>query len=706
MRLSNWKMLQKLMLLVGIMAAATAAVSLLGINSIRELRSGITRVDSAGNELLVSARASQNILAMNRAEYILASNPTAANLAEVEKVIADQQKLFGERIAELKKTAGTNRMSMLQEVEANYKAYTSELESTLAVARLIDDGFRIAGAQKRVLDEALSGQKVARELQLKLRDFTNYVDEQAAAVTKDAVDSANLAFSTMLAVAAAGIFGGALIGYLLGSRGISRPISHVVAALRKLADGDVQVEIFGLGRKDEIGDIAGTMQVFKENAQAKIRLEAEQAEERRAFEAQRQEQEARLDRSFGLILDSATAGDLTKRVDTAGMEGVMQRLATGMNSLLQITDAALQEVGMVLNAMSGGDLTKRVQGDFQGVFGRMKQDANSMADKLTGIMRELGSAADLVNSASAEISEGSRDLAARTETQASSLEQTAAAMQQVTTTVRQNASNAQAANQLAGAARDTAEQGGQVVSQAVTAVNQIETSAQKISDIIGLIDEIAFQTNLLALNASVEAARAGEAGKGFAVVAQEVRALAQRSANASKDIKGLISESNAQVKNGAALVGKSGQSLKEIVDAIKRVSDIVAEIAAASHEQATGLDEVNTAVTQMDEMTQRNAALVEETSAAAQSLSGQAANLAKTVAFFDIGAAEPAVRPAAIAPSPAKAPLPKPAYNPAAPAKPKPIMAPRPMPKPELRVVPPKIGPGKAVVADDDWKEF
>src|SRR5690606_7401637 len=220
---------------------------------------------------------------------------------------------------------------------------------------------------------------------------------------------------------------------------------------------------------------------------------------------------------------------------------------------------------------------------------------------------------------------------------ASSLEQTAAAMQQVTATVKQNADNAQAANQLAVTARDLAEKGGTVTRDAVAAVTEIEGSAQKIADIVGLIDEIAFQTNLLALNASVEAARAGEAGKGFAVVAQEVRALAQRSANASKDIKALIGESNGQVKSGAALVNQTGQALAEIVTAIKKVSDIVAEIAVASTEQARGLEEVNTAVGAMDEMTQRNGALVEQTSASAEALAAQARSLADLVGFFATG---------------------------------------------------------------------
>jgi methyl-accepting chemotaxis protein len=263
-------------------------------------------------------------------------------------------------------------------------------------------------------------------------------------------------------------------------------------------------------------------------------------------------------------------------------------------------------------------------------------------------------------------------------------------MHEITATVKQNADNAQAANQLAGAARITAEKGGRIVTDAVTAMNGIEQSAQKISDIVGLIDEIAFQTNLLALNASVEAARAGEAGKGFAVVAQEVRALAQRSASASKDIKGLIQESNAQVRSGAGLVQQTGSSLDEIVNAVKKVADIVAEIAAASREQATGLDQINTAVASMDETTQRNGALVEETSAAAQALSGQAHELNELVGFFRTGEVITANSNVVARATPVAA---KPVAKPVA-------------VKPVARKLPPVAG-NTALKADDDtWEEF
>jgi methyl-accepting chemotaxis protein len=241
-----------------------------------------------------------------------------------------------------------------------------------------------------------------------------------------------------------------------------------------------------------------------------------------------------------------------------------------------------------------------------------------------------------VNSASSEISAGSNDLSQRTEQQASSLEETAASMEEITGTVRQNSENARNANQLSAEARDVAERGGKVVGDAVSAMTTIEKSSQKISDIISVIDEIAFQTNLLALNAAVEAARAGDAGKGFAVVASEVRSLAGRSASASKEIKALIMESSGQVKIGAELVNQAGRTLEGIVESVKKVAEIISDIANASAEQSTGIDEINAAISQMDEMTQQNAALVEENTAAAQSLVQQSQALESVMNFFKL----------------------------------------------------------------------
>jgi len=337
------------------------------------------------------------------------------------------------------------------------------------------------------------------------------------------------------------------------------------------------------------------------------------------------------------LVMAANRGDLTYRIGLDGKEGFFRELASGMNQMVGMVEKALEEAAGVIGALSDGHLDRRIDYQYGGLFGKMRDDINATMDALRQFSNRLVDSVEVVRSASQDITSGSEDLAARTESQAAQLEESVASMHQVTQTVKQNAENAGMANRLTVAARETAGQGGQVMQDAVSAMQRIESSSARIADIMTLIDEIAFQTNLLALNASVEAARAGEAGKGFAVVAQEVRALAQRSANASKEIKALIAESGNHVREGAKLVQQTGVTLDEIVKAVEKVSDIVGDIASASNEQATALNEVNTAFTAMDTMTQQNAALVEETHAATQSLSNQAQLLAELVGFFKSG---------------------------------------------------------------------
>jgi methyl-accepting chemotaxis protein len=285
------------------------------------------------------------------------------------------------------------------------------------------------------------------------------------------------------------------------------------------------------------------------------------------------------------------------------------------------------------------------------------EGVNNLLDTMVTIIREIKSSATEVSNASAEISTATTDLSQRTEEQAASLEETSASMEQMAATVKKNAENAQRASQFSGGTREVADRGGEVVGEAVKAMSRIEESSRKISDIIGVIDEIARQTNLLALNAAVEAARAGDAGRGFAVVASEVRSLAQRSSQAAKDIKDLITNSSGQVAQGVELVNRAGTSLSEIVESIKKVTEIVTEIASASTEQATGIDEINRALTQMDEVTQQNSALVEENAATARTLEAQAAAMNERVGVFHLGggADEPAAPRLVAAPKQAPA---------------------------------------------------
>jgi len=346
--------------------------------------------------------------------------------------------------------------------------------------------------------------------------------------------------------------------------------------------------------------------------------------------------ELAIEAEIGAMVEQAVRGDFSRRLDLDGKTGFFRLVSEGINRLSTNVSGVTEELASTLESLSRGDLTRRIDKQYEGVFQRLKDDFNNTVVQLSGIVTRIDTAADSIAVASRQVAAGSLDLSERTEQQASSLEETAASMEQLAATVRSNAENAQQVNSFATEARAAASRGGQVAESAVEAMRKIEGSSQKISDIIGVIDEIAFQTNLLALNAAVEAARAGDAGRGFAVVAQEVRQLAQRSAQASKEIKALILDSGAQVRDGVDLVRSAGSALTEIVTGIGRVADLVGEIARATAEQASGLDEVNTAVAQMDEMTQKNAALVEESTAAARSLEDQADQLRQQMTYFTL----------------------------------------------------------------------
>ena len=302
--------------------------------------------------------------------------------------------------------------------------------------------------------------------------------------------------------------------------------------------------------------------------------------------------------------------------------------------------AVEKEMQNMLSSVVGGDLSKRINlSGKTAFFEAMSRGVNQLADNMADVVSKVKTVAGEVHRGADEISAGNANLSQRTEEQSSSLEETASSMEEMTTTVKQNADNAGQANQLAMAARDQAEKGGTVVSQAVKAMADINDASKKIADIIGVIDDIAFQTNLLALNAAVEAARAGEQGRGFAVVASEVRSLAGRSATAAKEIKELIQDSVKKVEDGSVLVTQSGQTLEKIVASVKKVSDIVAEIAAASREQSSGIEQVNRAVMQMDELTQQNAALVEQATAASQAMAEQVRGLNDMLARYRIAEA-------------------------------------------------------------------
>ncbi len=424
---------------------------------------------------------------------------------------------------------------------------------------------------------------------------------------------ASASFPLILAVAngrvalmpALGIWAGVMVFLALAgmimSRAITLPYVATVARMEALAGGDIDTPITFTQHKDCVGRLAKAMQKFRDDAMAKVAAEAHIEETRRLAESERLRQEA----------------EAQKYIDAHNV------------FMAAISDA--------LHRLSDGDLTCRLMEAFSEDYEKIRADFNRSAEKLQQVMLSVATNTQAIRSGTREISVAADDLSRRTEQQAASLEETAAALGEITTTVRKTAQGATHAREVVSTAKHDAEKGSDVVRQAISAMSGIEKSSQQIGQIIGVIDEIAFQTNLLALNAGVEAARAGDAGRGFAVVASEVRALAQRSAEAAKEIKALISASTGQVEQGVDLVAETGKALARIFAQIAEIDTIVSEIAVSAQDQSTGLQEVNTAVSQMDQVTQQNAAMVEESTAASQTLSHETEELTRIIGRFRVG---------------------------------------------------------------------
>ena len=370
-----------------------------------------------------------------------------------------------------------------------------------------------------------------------------------------------------------------LIGILL-TRAICTPLRLLTETILQLAQGNLDVEIPSATRNDEIGRLAGATQSFKNQLAAAEKSKAEQ------------------------------------------------------------TETIVSSIGSGLDSLAKGDLTHRIASDLTGPFAKLKDDFNGALNRLQNTISTIIATTSGISSGASEISQAADDLSKRTEQQAASLEETAAALEEISATIKKTAQNAKDTSAIVKTAKSAAEEGGQVVDTAIRAMGEIEQSSKKITDIIGVIDEIAFQTNLLALNAGVEAARAGDAGKGFAVVASEVRALAQRSSEAAKQIKTLIKTSGEQVNSGVKLVGQSGASLKRIADQVIEINSLVSEMALGAQQQATGIEQVAAAVTQMDQVTQQNAAMVEESTAASRNLATETTELSNLVTFFRVAASE------------------------------------------------------------------
>jgi methyl-accepting chemotaxis protein len=544
---------------------------------------------------------------------------------------------------------GTEVLTALDTVAAAFPAYY-DMGKTMAAAYVKDGataGNAIMGrfdTEAEVLGEAMGALK---------EDIDTLNDQIVAAAAADrtglveqrAVNSVSQYITDVLMVLGIGAMTAFIAGYLL------RRLRNISSKIRAISEGDYTVDVYGSSVWQELKDIAFAAEQFKlSGLRVKELTEAETA--RHAGEQDRRSQMmGELKTAFGNVVDAAGRGDFSYAVRTDFADPELNSLAHGVNNLVSTVDRGIAESGRVLAALAQTDLTQRVTGDYEGAFARLKHDTNQVADRLSAIIGELRDTSGAIRTATGEILSGANDLSDRTTKQAATIEQTTATMEALSGTVEDNAQRAERASLRAEQLSASARQSGEVMHEASAAMERIELSSGKISNIIGLIDDIAFQTNLLALNASVEAARAGEAGKGFAVVAIEVRRLAQSAAGASSEVKTLIEQSANEVKGGTRLVGDAAGKLAAMLEEARATHELIQSIAQASREQASSIAEVNTAVRQLDEMTQHNAALVEETNAAIEQTEARATDLDTLVAQFTVSRAD-APRQAEPAPAP------------------------------------------------------
>jgi methyl-accepting chemotaxis protein len=592
--IDSWKISTKILTALMLLAVAFAASATYSSMALKKA-DGATRVlvSHRAPAALELARVGRVVNVIGYATYRVVTEDGPTPAAHQAKADIDAS------ILQIRKNLATAER-LLPENAATYRAFEAQATQIAELAR--------QAADLALLGQDEQAKRVLAQLDPKIMGMTKDIvgfNTHAAAGDDKAV--ADLSSATHKSIAGNVILaiGGVLIGVGFGLwvaiGKIARPLNGLSERMRRLAEGDLQVVVEAQDRGDEVGGMARAVQVFKENGVKAKALECEAEQLRAASEEER-------------------------RIHEAARAVAAREQAS-----------AIERIGAGLSKLSGGDLTYRLTEAFAADYAKLREDFNATVETLQATMEEISGNSQGIRSGAGEITVASDDLSRRTEQQAASLEETAAALEEITATVKRTAEGATHARTVVAAAKLDAETGGEVVGKAIMAMNAIETSSQGITQIIGVIDEIAFQTNLLALNAGVEAARAGDAGRGFAVVAQEVRALAQRSAEAAKEIKVLIATSTGQVSAGVDLVAQTGKALERIVTQVAQINSVVSEIAASAQEQSGGLQQVNVAINQMDQVTQQNAAMVEESTAASHALAREAQDLARLISRFKVG---------------------------------------------------------------------
>ncbi|MGV2170891.1 methyl-accepting chemotaxis protein [Agrobacterium vitis] len=619
MTISNLSILKKVSLLVVLMGVAAGAIAAAGAFGLSSLGASLQNTGQREEVAREAMDLRVDIIAISRMTYQLAFAPEKA--ADFAKETETRSSEMLARLPKIAATADENEQKQLQDVRTTLNTYFDQIRQMVKVAGT--NAAKEPGVMAKELSKALDGQKAVTAA---VKVYSTYFAKTLSAARSNAIADSQLTMIALLSTAAISIVLGVAVSTLIARRGIVNPIRLLTDNMNRIAKGALGDAIPGTERGDEIGEMARALEIFRAN-----RLQMQEME---AQEAALNSQSKDLQSSISSIVASAAAGNFSQRITKSYEDADLQRFASSVNELVANVDLGVTEVRRVIAALSSSDLTQDMRGNFQGAFAELQSNVNHAMATLREAMQSIRGASGTITDNSGELSSAANQLARRTEQQAAALEETAAALEEITTTVRTSTERAHEANQMVEQTRNSAGKSGEIVRSAIDAMGRIEQSSQKISQIISVIDEIAFQTNLLALNAGVEAARAGEAGRGFAVVAQEVRELAQRSANAAREIKALINTSADEVKGGVSLVLSTGEALNEIVGLVDHVNGHVASIARAAQEQSAALAEINTSVNHMDQMTQQNAAMVEETTAASQVLASESRQLLVQIEQF------------------------------------------------------------------------